>query len=93
MPTSATPLPTTRLCIRTLLVCTLAYPLIITATRLPQWLPMHPIDAALTAGLFVVVVVTSLACWLAGAYRALLFSNGVLLTATALTTALILLGG
>ena len=38
------------------------------------------------------VMLHGLMCWLAGAYRALLFSNGVLLTATALTTALILLG-
>ena len=92
MPISATAPQATRLCVRTLLACSLAYPLIATALRLSQLLPMHPIDAALTAGLFVVVVITSLACWLAGAYRALLFSNGVLLTASALTTALVLIG-
>lgn len=93
MATSASALHTARFCTKAALVGVLVYPLISAVTHLADTLPLHPIDRALTAGLFVVIVLTALICWLAGAYRTLLVGGGVLLSAALLTTTVLLIGG
>lgn len=77
--------------LRIFIGCLVACPSAYYTARLSFSLPLDPADAALTAGLFSLVVFTSIVCWSARAYKLLSFGINVFVPASVLTTAMLLL--